>query len=115
MDRDDVSDLEQLADVPDAPGVAHGQAVGCVEVHDQHAQSLGQHRELAADVCVADDPQRPAPHLVGAHRRLVPDPGVEGVIHFRQPSGEADHLGESQLDHASGVGERRVEPKLRAV
>jgi hypothetical protein len=36
---------------------------------------------------------------------------VEGVILFRQPSGDADHLGESQLDHASGVGERRVKDR----
>jgi len=56
VDRDDFSDLEQLEEAAHATSIAHGQTVGCVEEDDPHAQGLGQHRELAADVSVADDP-----------------------------------------------------------
>ena len=48
--------------------------------------------------------------------RLVPDPGVQVGALVGQPPGERDDLGDRQLDHAAGVGERRVEdrdPALR--
>ena len=48
------------------PGVAERQLVDDVVVEHPHADRLGQHRELRADVAVADDAERLAAHLVGA-------------------------------------------------
>ena len=59
-----------------APRVAQGQLVrGVVEVHG-HAEALGQHRQLAADVAVADDAEPPPADLVAARGGLVPQPRV---------------------------------------
>ena len=89
--------------------VAQRQLVGDVVEVDPHAQRLRDHRQLAADVAVADDAEGPAAHLVGALGRLVPDAGVHGRVLVGQPPGQGDDLGDHQLDHAAGVGERGVE------
>src|SRR3712207_9126669 len=66
---DDVGLGQQLAQRRDGAGVAVRQLAGAVVVDHPHAEGLGQHRELAADVAVADDAQRPAAHLVAADRK----------------------------------------------
>jgi hypothetical protein len=100
---------QQLGQGRAAPRVAERELVGdVVEVH-RHAQVLGQHGQLGADVAVADDAELAAAHLVAAGGRLVPVAGVHlGVLH-RQPAGHGDDLGQRELDHAARVGERGVE------
>jgi len=108
---DDVGHLEELVHAGEPPGVAKGEPLGGVVEHHRHAQCLGEHRELRADVAVADDAQHPAAHLVGAVGGLVPDPGVQGLVPVCQPSHQGDHLGQGDLDHRAGVGERCVEDR----
>ena len=101
--------LQQLGQGRAAPRVADGQLVGdVVEVH-RHAQVLGQHGQLGADVAVADDAEPAAAHLVAAGGRLVPGARVHLGVLLRQPPGQGDDLGQRELDHAARVGERRVE------
>src|SRR5665647_3276710 len=54
---DDVGHLEELVHAGEPPGVAKGEPLGGVVEHHRHAQCLGEHRELRADVPVADDAQ----------------------------------------------------------
>ena len=72
--------------------IAQRQLGDHVEKRHLHAQRLGQHRQLGADVAVADDAQRPAAHLVAAPGRLVPDPVVHPQRLLAQPAGEGDDL-----------------------
>jgi hypothetical protein len=101
--------LEQLVQRGAAPRVADGQLVRHVVEVDGHAQVLGQHGQLGADVAVADDAEPAAAHLVAAGRRLVPRPRVHLRVLLRQPPRHRDDLGQRELDDAAGVGERRVE------
>ena len=100
---------EQLVERADAAGVAVGEPVGGVEEDDAQAHRLGQVGQLGADVAVADDAEGAAAHLVAALGRLVPDAGVHLVGLLGQPASQRDDLGDHQLDHAAGVGVRRVE------
>src|SRR3546814_10019026 len=52
--------------------VAVPQLVGAVEVDHPHPHGLGQHRELRADVAVADDAEGLAARLAGAGGTLEP-------------------------------------------
>ncbi len=70
---------------------------------------LGQDGQLGADVAVADDAERPAADLVGAVGVLVPDAGVHRRVLLGQAPGQRDDLRDRELDHAAGIGERRVE------
>ena len=97
---------KQLLECFAASCVAERQLVGnVVEVHP-HAERLGDDRQLAADVAVADDAERAAAYLVGAFGRLVPDAGVHPGVLVGQMPGQRDDLGDGQLDDAAGVGER---------
>ena len=89
--------------------VAVREPVVGVEVDDPEPDRLGDHGELRADVAVADDPEHPAADLVAAVRGLVPDPVVHPQGLLRQPPRERDDLADHELDHAPGVGVRRVE------
>ena len=109
VEGDRLGNLEQLVQAGTAPGVAEGQLVGHVVEVDPHAQRLGDHGQLAADVAVADDAEGPAADLVRALGRLVPDPGMHGGVLVGQVPGHGDDLGDHQLDHTAGVGERSVE------
>ena len=103
--------LEQLLERGAAAGVAQRELVlGVVEV-DVHPERLGHHRELRADVAVADDAELAPAHLVAADRRLVPDPGVHGPVLLGQLAPHRDDLGDGQLDDRAGVGEGRVEDR----
>ncbi len=100
---------EQLVEAVAAVGVAQREPVGGVVEVDAHAQRLGEHGELGADVAVPDDAQRPAADLVAAVGGLVPDAVVHAGVLLGEPAGQRDDLGDGQLDDAAGVGERRVE------
>ena len=104
------TDLQQLVQGGAAPRVAERELVGgVVEVHG-HAEVLGQHRQLGADVAVADDAQLAAAHLVAARPRTCPTcPACICAFFSVSRRAMRDDLGQRQLDHAAGVGERRVE------
>src|SRR5262249_52295102 len=106
---DDVGLGEQIVHRLAAVRVAQSQPVGRVVEQHPHAEVLGQHRQLRADVAVADDAQGAAADLVRALGRLVPDAGVHQGVLVGQPSGQRHDLGDGQLDDAAGVGVRRVE------
>ncbi len=106
---DGLHGFEQLGKSAAAARIPQGQLVGdVVEVH-RHAQVLGQHGQLGADVAVADDAEPAAADLVAAGCGLVPLPRVHLGVLLRQPPGQRDDLREHQLDDTAGVGERRVE------
>ena len=88
--------------LPQRLGVAQGELVLQVVEEHPHAQRLGQHRQLAADVAVADDAQRPPPDLVAAGRRLVPGAGVQRAVPVDQPPGQADDLRDRQSRRRCG-------------
>ena len=72
VQRDRLGLGQQLVEAVAAAGVAQGQLVGDVVEEHPHAQRLGHHRQLAADVAVADDAEGAAADLVRALGRLVP-------------------------------------------
>ena len=109
MQRDHVGHFEQVIERLAAPGVAERELVGrVVEVHG-HAEVLGQHRQLRADVAVPDDAERTAADLMAAVGIFVPDAGVHLFVLLGEPPGERDDLGQGELDDAAGIGERCVE------
>jgi len=59
---------EQLVKGLAAARIAQRQLVGDVVEDDPHAQRLGHHRELAADVAVPHDAQGASTDLMGAGR-----------------------------------------------
>src|SRR6266550_1842918 len=109
MQRHHVGLAEQVAEGLAAVRVTEREPVGGVEEQHAHAEILGQHRQLRADVAVPDDAQRATAYLVRAVGRLVPDARMHQGVLVREPPGQRDDLGDRELDHAAGVGERRVE------
>src|SRR6266550_1665345 len=109
MQRHHVGLAGQVAEGLAAVRVTEREPVGGVEEQHAHAEILGQHRQLRADVAVADDAQRATAYLVRAVGRLVPDARMHQGVLVREPPGQRDDLGDRELDHAAGVGERRVE------
>jgi site-specific DNA recombinase len=101
--------IEQLGQGGAAPRVAQGQLVGDVVEADGHAQVLGQHGQLGADVAVADDAQLAATHLMAPGCGLVPHARMHLGVLLRQPPGHGDDLGQGELHHTARIGERRVE------
>ena len=109
MQGHDVRDLKELVHAGHPAGVAEREPLRGVVEDDRHPERLGQHRQLRADVPVADDAQHPAADLVRAVRRLVPHPRVQGLVAVGEPTHQGDDLAESQLDDRARVGERGVE------
>src|SRR5918994_1810485 len=94
VEGDDVRGAQQLLDAAAALSVPQRQFVGCVVEEHLHAHRLGEYRELAADVAVADDAQCAAAQLVAARRRLLPDPAVHVVVVHCHPPCQGDDLGD---------------------
>ena len=63
---------QQVVEAVGRLDIAVAQLVGVVVVDHAHADRLGEHGKLAADVAVADDAERLAAHLIGADGALVP-------------------------------------------
>jgi hypothetical protein len=64
VQRHDIYGLEQLCEGSTRPCVTKRELVGHVVEEDRHPEALGDHRQLAADVAVADDAEPPASDLV---------------------------------------------------
>ena len=109
MEADDIGLREEFAEVLRAPRVAERHDLGDVVVEDLHAHRLGEHRELRADVAVADDAERLAADLAAALRALAPAARVEDAVALERAAHEHDDLADRELDHAARVRVRRVE------
>ena len=90
-------------------GAAERQLGGRVVEHDVHAQRLGHHAELRADIAVADDPQRLAAHFPAVGGGLDPLALMRRHRFREDAPHQHDDLAEHQLGDAARVGERRVE------
>jgi len=115
VQRHDVALGQQLVQGAAPTRVAQRQPVGGVVEQDPHAERLGEHRQLAADVAVADDAEPAPTHLVAADGGLVPDPSVHVGVLVGQPAGQRDQLGDRELDDAAGVGEGSIEDRDAAL
>ena len=109
VQRDDVRLGQQFVHRLAAPRVRQREPVDDVVVDDVHAEVLGEHRQLGADVPVADDAKRSAANLVRTVGRLVPDARVHQRVLLGEMPSQRDDLGQRQFDDAAGVGERCVE------
>ena len=109
MNGDDVDGLQQLLETVAAVGIAHGELVRDVVIHDAQTERLGQHRDLGTDVSIPDDAQGAATHLVRPDGGLAPHPVMHLGVAISQPAGQGDDLGDHQLHDGAGVGERGVE------
>ena len=74
VERDQVARAEQLVEAGGTARRCPAAAWCGVVEEDVHAQGLGQHAELRADVAVADDAERLAAHLPAVRGRLDPPP-----------------------------------------
>ena len=109
MQADDVALRQQLMQARGRLGVAVAKLVGVIVEDHPHAQRFREVGELRADIAVADDAERLAPHLVAVVGRLVPTPLMGGVGARHDPAQQHDDLADHQFCHAARVGERRVE------
>ena len=109
---------QQLVQRRAPPRVAQRQ-LGLDVVEDHvHAQRLGQHADLRADVAVADDAERLAAHLAGVVAALLTQPPRCSTAFFSgMPRSSMIDLGQHQLGHAARVGEGALNtgtPRSRA-
>ena len=109
VQRDHVGAGQQLVQRSHLAGVAQRQLGFDVMEDDAHAQLLGQHADLRADVAIAHDAQRLTAHFVRAGGALVPAAAVLQRVLLRNAAHQHDDLGQHQLGHAAGVAEGRVE------
>jgi hypothetical protein len=109
VQADEVAVAQQLDQAAGRGGVAERQLGQDVVVADLHAEGLGDHRQLRADVAVADDAEGLAADLVAAVGGLVPLAAVAAHAAGEGLAGQHDHLAEDQLGDRAGVAERRVE------
>ena len=90
-------------------GIAQRQARLRVMIDHPHAHRFGEHRELAANIAVADDPQRLAANLDGIGSRFVPHAAMR-IDRLRDDAAhQHDDLTNHQLGHRAGVAVGRVE------
>jgi hypothetical protein len=111
VQRDEVRLAQELAEAGAGAVVAHGQLRGDVVENDAHAEALGEHAELRADVAVADDAEGLAAQLVAAGGDLLPDALVHLAGAVGQLPREHHRLGQNQLGDAAGVAEGGVEDR----
>ena len=109
VQADRLGHLQQFIECLAATSVAKRQFVGDVVEVDPHAERLGNHRQLAAYVAVADNAEGSPSYLVRALGRLVPDAGVHLRVLVGEMPRERDDLGDHEFHHAPRVGEGRVE------
>jgi hypothetical protein len=111
VQRDDVAAASSSSSV--APGArCRARAWSRCRSRAPHAEGLGEHAELGADVAVADDAERLAARLVASPRRDLPTRRDGSLAFFSgMPRSSRIDLGEHQLGDAARVGERRVEDR----
>ena len=109
-----VAPLEEVVEVPGGLDVPEGQLGGHVVVEHAHAEHLGQHAHLAADVPVADDADGLAARLVAPGGGLLPVPTVAAHVALGDAPQEQDRLRDHELRHAARVRVGRVEHRHAA-
>ena len=109
MQRHDVALCQQITQARGRLGVAMTKPVRMIVEDDPHSQRFREIRELRADVAVANDAERLAPHLIAVVCGLVPAPLMGCVGTRDDPAQQDDDLADHQFRHASRVGKRGVE------
>jgi hypothetical protein len=89
--------------------VAEREPIDEVVEQDPHAERLRDDRQLAADVAVADQAERPAADLVAADGGLHPFTGVHVGVVVGEVAGQGDDLADRQLHDRAGVAVGGVE------
>jgi hypothetical protein len=80
-------------------GVAVAQFVGDVEENHLHAHALGQHRQLAADIAVADDAENLAAHFQAVVGALVPAAVMRRDRARKDAAQQHDDFADHQFGH----------------
>lgn len=106
---DEVGILEEMVQRGYLSCGAHGHQVHYVVVDHIHAHGLSQHRQLGANVAVADDAERLTPDLPALVGDLVPGSTVHLIAAVAELAGEDNNLADDQLGHGAGIAERGVE------
>src|SRR5215218_10773911 len=107
VQRDDVRALEQLAEL-DAAGVAAGAAL---RVDDLQPERAGARRGRAADLAVADDPERLAAQPATEHEVDRPRPrhaGADPPLTLAEPARDREHQRDRQVRGRVGQDAGRV-------
>ena len=115
VQRDDVASLEQFVEAADGPRIAERELVVDVEEDDLHAEALGEHRELRADVAVADDAEHAAADLVASRGGLRPQAPMQVRAAVDHAAQQHHDLGEGEFRDAASVAEGAVEDGHAAV
>jgi hypothetical protein len=105
----DVGTFQQVIQPAAAARIAERQLGLDVVIDHRMPSAFGQHADLRADVAVADDAEHLAAHLKTARRGLRPAAAMALRVLLRNAAHQQHGLGNHQLGHAAGVGERRVE------
>mmetsp|Transcript_2767 Transcript_2767/g.7745 ORF Transcript_2767/g.7745 Transcript_2767/m.7745 type:complete len:439 (-) Transcript_2767:31-1347(-) len=108
---DEIRSGEELLHGGHLRRVAHGQLGDDVVVDHLHAHGLRAHRQLRADVAVADEAEGLAADLEAAHRLLEPGAAMHGGRAVADLAGQADDVPDDELRHAAGVREGGVEDR----
>ncbi len=114
MQADDVALRQEFMQARGRLGIAVTELVGVIVEDHPHAQRFREVGELRADIAVADDAERLAPHLVAVVGRFVPAPLMGGVGARDDPAQQDDDLADHEFGHAARIGERRVEHRNAA-
>jgi hypothetical protein len=109
MQGHDIGLAQQLLQIGGLARIAQRQLGDHVVEDDLHAQAFGQHRQLGADGAIAHNAQGLAADLVGVVSTLLPAAAVGHGVLFGDAAQQQNRLGQHQLGHRTGVGERRVE------
>ena len=89
--------------------IAVRQLAGAVPIDDAHAEGFGEHRQLAADIAIADDAEGLAAHFPGIRCRLVPLAAMRRVRFGEDAAHQHHDLAQRQLGDGARVGKRRIE------
>ncbi|OPZ81558.1 MAG: hypothetical protein BWY77_00588 [bacterium ADurb.Bin431] len=111
MQGDDIRTAEQLLQARGPLGVAKGELVDDVMEADRHAQTFEQHRDLGADMAVADDAHSLAADLGAAGGALEPLARMGGLTLLRDAPHQHDDLPHHQLRDAAGIAVGCIEDR----
>jgi hypothetical protein len=89
--------------------VAEREPIDEVVEQDPHAEGLRDDRQLAADIAVADQAERPAADLMAADGGLHPFTGMHLRVVVGEVAGQGDDLADRQFHDRAGVAVGGVE------
>ena len=111
MEGDEVRLREKHGHRLDLAGRTERHEIDDVIEEDAHPERFGEHRELGADVTIANDPKGLPTDLPAALGLLVPDALTDLKGTLKVLPREGDDLGYDELCYGTRVGEGRVEDR----